>query len=54
MINNDYNAQRKKVAEGEILYKVECYKIQGAIFEVYRVMGSGFLEGFTRSVWKKN
>ena len=27
-----------------ILYKDECYAIQGAIFEVYREMGSGFLE----------
>ena len=29
---------------GEILYKEECYKIQGAVFEVYREMGCGFLE----------
>lgn len=28
----------------EILYREECYAIQGAIFEVYREMGSGFLE----------
>ena len=28
----------------EILYSDECYIIQGAIFEVYREMGSGFLE----------
>lgn len=28
----------------EILYKKESYNIQGAIFEVYREMGSGFLE----------
>ncbi|HBF34613.1 TPA: GxxExxY protein [Candidatus Sumerlaeota bacterium] len=27
-----------------ILYKDESYGIQGAIFEVYREMGSGFLE----------
>jgi GxxExxY protein len=27
-----------------ILYKDECYQIQGAIFEVYREMGCGFLE----------
>ncbi|MBU0480562.1 MAG: GxxExxY protein [Proteobacteria bacterium] len=27
-----------------ILYKDECYAIQGAIFEVYREMGCGFLE----------
>jgi GxxExxY protein len=27
-----------------LLYKEECYAIQGAIFEVYREMGCGFLE----------
>ena len=28
----------------DILFKEECYKIQGAVFEVYREMGCGFLE----------
>ena len=28
----------------KILFKDECYGIQGAVFEVYREMGSGFLE----------
>lgn len=28
----------------KILFKEECYDIQGAIFEVYREMGCGFLE----------
>ena len=28
----------------KILYKNECYALQGAIFEVYRVLGCGFLE----------
>jgi len=27
-----------------ILFKDECYQIQGAVFEVYREMGCGFLE----------
>jgi GxxExxY protein len=27
-----------------LIFKEECYRIQGAIFEVYREMGSGFLE----------
>ena len=30
--------------DDKILFKDECYAIQGAIFEVYRVMGCGFLE----------
>ncbi len=28
----------------EILYKQECYALQGAVFEVYREMECGFLE----------
>jgi GxxExxY protein len=30
--------------DGDILYREECYQIQGAVFEVYREMGCGFLE----------
>ena len=30
--------------EGKIVFKDESYAIQGAIFEVYREMGCGFLE----------
>lgn len=33
-----------RVMEDKILFKNECYAIQGAIFEVYRTMGCGFLE----------
>jgi GxxExxY protein len=33
-----------RVMEDNILYKNEGYAIQGAIFEVYRTMGCGFLE----------
>jgi len=29
---------------GEMLFKEESYQIQGAVFEVYREMGCGFLE----------
>ena len=28
----------------KVIYKDECYAIQGAVFDVYREMGSGFLE----------
>jgi len=31
-------------SQEKILFKEECYAIQGAIFEVYREMGCGFLE----------
>jgi GxxExxY protein len=30
--------------DGRILYREECYQIQGAVFEVYNEMGAGFLE----------
>jgi len=38
-MNNEKCEQSPK-----ILLKDECYAIQGAIFEVYREVGSGFLE----------
>ncbi|MDG5816560.1 GxxExxY protein [Chitinispirillales bacterium ANBcel5] len=28
----------------DLIYKQECYQIQGAVFEVYKEMGNGFLE----------
>lgn len=33
-----------QAGESRILYTDEVYKIQGAVYEVYREMGSGFLE----------
>ena len=30
--------------EDKIIYKEECFAIQGCVFEVYREMGCGFLE----------
>jgi len=30
--------------DSKILFKEECYQIMGACFEVYKEMGSGFLE----------
>jgi GxxExxY protein len=36
-----------------ILYKEECYQIQGAVFDVYREMGSGFLEAVYQECLKK-
>lgn len=34
----------KHEEDSKILYATESYKIQGAIFEVYRELGPGFLE----------
>lgn len=36
-----------------ILYKEECYQIQGAVFEVYQEMGSGFLEAVYQECLEK-
>ena len=37
----------------EILYKEEVYAIQGAVFEVYREMGCGFLEAVYQECMEK-
>ncbi|MBU1055787.1 MAG: GxxExxY protein [Proteobacteria bacterium] len=37
----------------KILYKDECFLIQGAIFEVYREMGCGFLEAVYQECLEK-
>lgn len=37
----------------KILYKDECYQIQGAVFEVYRQMGCGFLEAVYQECLEK-
>ncbi len=37
----------------KILFKDECYAIQGAIFEVYREMGCGFLESVYQECLEK-
>jgi len=34
----------EKEHDDKILYKEECFLIQGAIFDVYKEMGNGFLE----------
>jgi len=36
-----------------IIYKNECYIIQGAVFEVYREMGCGFLEAIYQESLEK-
>lgn len=39
--------------DGDILYREECYQIQGAVFEVYREMGCGFLEAVYQECLEK-
>ena len=44
MHNSDFTAKHAKSAKDVLLFKDECYAIQGAVFDVYREMGCGFLE----------
>lgn len=37
----------------DILFRDECYQIQGAVFEVYREMGCGFLEAVYQECLEK-
>jgi GxxExxY protein len=37
----------------ELIFKEEAYAIQGAVFEVYREMGSGFLEAVYQECLEK-
>ena len=40
----NHEIHEKGNENGGILFREECYAIQGAVFEVYREMGCGFLE----------
>lgn len=42
-----------KDTNGKLLFKDECYAIQGAVFEVYREMGCGFLEAVYQECLEK-
>jgi GxxExxY protein len=43
----------KHESHENILFKDECYAIQGAVFEVYREMGCGFLEAVYQECLEK-
>lgn len=53
MNHEDLTAKSTKGAKEELLFKDECYAIQGAIFEVYREMGCGFLEAVYQECLEK-
>ena len=42
-----------KSTESGLLFKNEVFEIQGAVFEVYRMMGSGFLEAVYQECLEK-
>jgi len=47
------NHERHENHERKIFFKEESYQIQGAIFEVYREMGCGFLESVYQECLEK-
>ncbi len=48
MINHEKHESHKN-----LIYADECYVIQGAVFDVYREMGSGFLEAVYQECLEK-
>jgi len=53
MTQEELTAKSAKDAKEELLFKDECYAIQGAIFDVYREMGCGFLEAVYQECLEK-
>ena len=49
----NHETQTTKSTNEKILFKKECYEIQGAIFDVYREMGCGFLEAVYQECLEK-
>lgn len=49
----DLTAKSAKDAKEELLFKQECYALQGAIFDVYLEMGCGFLEAVYQECLEK-
>lgn len=47
------NHERHEKHEKGILFKDECYAIQGAVFDVYREMGCGYLEAVYQECLEK-
>lgn len=47
------NHERHENHEKKILLKDECYAIQGAVFDVYREMGCGYLEAVYQECLEK-
>jgi GxxExxY protein len=53
MNREDLTAKGANNAKEELLFKDECYAIQGAVFDVYREMGCGFLEAVYQECLEK-
>ena len=46
------NRERREIHE-KVLFPDKCYAIQGAIFDVYKEMGCGFLEAVYQECLEK-
>jgi GxxExxY protein len=55
VINTDQDSinREKRETHEKVIYADECYVIQGAVFEVYREMGCGFLEAVYQECLEK-
>jgi len=52
-MNQDFSNREKRETHEKVLYPDECYAIQGAVFDVYREMGCGFLEAVYQECLEK-
>jgi GxxExxY protein len=48
-----HERHEKHESHTQIFFKDECYSIQGAVFDVYREMGCGFLEAVYQECLEK-
>lgn len=53
MNHERHGSHETNEGQEKILFKEECYLIQGAIFEVYKEMGAGFLEAVYQECLEK-
>ena len=52
-MNHEDNNREKRETHEKVLFSDECYAIQGAIFDVYKTMGCGFLEAVYQECLEK-
>ena len=52
-MNEEFDNREKRETHEKLLFSDECYVIQGAVFEVYREMGCGFLESVYQECLEK-
>ncbi|MDF1583320.1 MAG: GxxExxY protein [Methyloprofundus sp.] len=52
-MNHEDNNREKRETHEKVLFPDECYAIQGAIFDVYKEMGCGFLEAVYQECLEK-